>query len=279
MKTAKIYLDEFIKKLSKFKLLSSSIIWILLSGCSSLTVTNAIPEIESPVYHGRKNSGFSFTSSAGKELNLIDDPSARPPDLNSAKLEVTNKFISKPEIHLYPKSRLSLTAGLQNSSVLFLGATISLLNGLIDDPAAGTIYAILNFTTTFEQARKSGNQKGLGGAGGYPWDATAQNFTCMGGFSIGYQTARRLVPFIGYNYQSIQTSGKIEQSAANGDSGGSYIIRTQMGLARVYGIGFEWRPKYGFFLTPQINYYEFNWGGNEIKEATGSIKITYVPVQ
>lgn len=252
---------------------------MVFHGCSALTVTNAIPEIESPVYHGRKNFGFSFLATAGKELSLIEDPSVRPPDLTEKKLEVLNKFISKPAIHFYPASRLSLETGIQNSSALFISTKINLLNGLMDDPAPGILYAALNFMSTYEIAKKSGTQSGLGGPQGYPWSGTIENLTGTAGFSIGYQTRKKIVPFFGFNYQYVQTTGKIDQSVSSTDLGGNYLLRTQLGRTRVYGIGFDWKPKYGFFLTPQINYYEFNWGGNEIKEGMGSIKITYIPVQ
>lgn len=279
----KVYLDVYIKKLSKLNvtidLILSFVALVLLAGCSTLTVTNGIPEIESPVYQGRKNFGFSFITTAGKELTLIDDSSARPPDLTAKKLEVQNKFVSRQAIHYYPASQLSLAGGLQNSSALFINAKINLLNGLIDDPAPGTIYAALNFMSTYEMNKKSGTQNGLGGPNGFPWNGKVENLTGTAGFSVGYQTRKKIVPFVGFNYQYVQTTGKVDQDGVATDPGGSYQLRTQLGTTRVYGIGFDWKPKYGFFIAPQVNYYEFNWGGNEIKEAVGSIKITYIPVQ
>ena len=275
----KVYLGGSIKKLSTPKLILFLSFALWQVGCSSLTVTNGIPEIESPVYQGRKNYGFSFLTTAGKELTLIDDPSARPPDLTVKKLEVRNKFISRPAIHYYPASQVSLSGGLQNSSALFVQAKISLLNGLIDDPAPGTIYAAINLMSTYEANRKSGSQSGFGGPNGFPWAAGTENVTGTAGFSIGYQTRKKIVPFFGFNYQYVQTTGRISQDGVGADPGGSYELRTQLGTTRVYGIGFDWKPKYGFFIAPQINYYEFTWGGNDIKEAVGSIKITYIPVQ
>ncbi len=277
----KVCLDEFIKKLQKPKswppLLLSFLFFFL--GCSSLVVTNGIPEIESPVYQGRKSFGFSFLASAGKELTLNDDPSARPPDVTDKKFEVANHFISRPAIHFYPMSQLSLAIGMQNSSALFASSKINLLNGLIDDPAPGIFYAVINFMSTYELAKKSGNQNGLGGASGYPWEAKVENLTGTAGFSIGYQTRKKIVPFFGFNYQATKTTGKVDQKSSATDQGGSYTLRSQNGITRVYGIGFDWKPKYGFFIAPQLNYYEFYWGGNEIKEVTGSVKITYIPVQ
>lgn len=276
----KAYSDVSIKKSSKHKFAFFLLnLAVVLSGCSTLTVTNGIPEIESPVFQGRNGFGFSFLATAGKELTLIDDPSARPPDTSVKKLEVLNKFVSRQAVHYYPASRLSLEVGLQNSSALFVGGKISLLNGLVDDPSPQTIYAALNFMSTYEVNKKTGSQNGLGGQSGYPWTAGTENLTGTAGFSVGYQTRKKIVPFIGFNYQYVQTTGKVNQDDVSGSPGGIYLLRTQIGSTRVYGIGFEWKPKYGFYVAPQINYYEFNWGGNEIKEAIGSIKITYVPVQ
>lgn len=270
-------LGGYIKKLLKYKIIF--FIGLAFSGCSSLTVTNSIPEVESPVYQGRKSFGFSFMVGPAKELTLIDDPSARPPDLTLKNLDISGKILARPAIHFYPLPLLSIACGIQNSSFIFLKAKINLLNGLMDDPPAGTIYAALNLESTYEQSKKSGVQKGLGGPTGYPWETKIENLTGTGGFSIGYQTRKKIVPFIGFNYQNIQTSGKIVQSPGVSDPGGTYDIQTRIGLTRVYAIGIDWKPKYGFFITPQINYFEFNWGGNEKKELSGSIKIIYIPVQ
>lgn len=276
----KTYSDVSIKKLLKLKVRLFFLLFALWhSACSSLSVTNAIPEIQSPVHQGRKSYGFSFLATAGKELTLIDDASARPPDLSAKQLEVLNKFVSRQAIHYYPASRLSLEFGLQNSSALLFDMKISLLNGLIDDPPPGTIYASFNLQSTYEINKKSGSQSGFGGPVGYPWTAKTENLTGTAGISVGYQTRKKIVPFVGFNYQYVQTTGKIDQEAGSGNAGGSYQLRTQMGSTRVYGIGFDWKPKYEFFITPQIDYYEFSWGKNEIKEAVGSIKLTYVPVQ
>ena len=275
---ARVYLEEFIKKLKKSNLFFF-VMMIAFSGCTSLTVTNAIPEVESPVYIGRKSFGFSFLANIGKELNLIDDPSARPPDLTYKQIDVPSKFISRPAIHYYPYSRISLTGGIENSSLVFFKTKIGILNGLVEDPPKGVFYAAANLESTYEIAKKSGNQKGFGGAAGYPWTAMTQNLTATAGISIGYQWQRRLVPFIGFNYQYIQTTGQINQSAGASDPGGNYGMAQQIGFTRVYAIGLDWRPKYGFYFTPEITYYEFSWGGNSIKEGSGNIKLTYIPVQ
>ena len=271
-------MEEFIKKLQSFNFFLLGVT-AFLSGCSSLSVTNAIPEVESPVYIGRKSLGLSFLANIGKELNLIDDPSARPPDLTNKKIDVTSKFVSRPAIHYYPASRISLSGGIENSSLVFFKVKIGLLNGLVEDPPKGIFYAAASVESTYEVAKKSGNQKGFGGPAGYPWTATTQNLTSTLGLSVGYQWQRRLVPFIGFNYQFIQTAGQISQSTTGSDLGGEYSMFQQLGLIRVYAIGLDWRPRYGFYFTPEITYYEFSWGGNLIKEGAGSIKLTYIPVQ
>ena len=114
---AKVCLEEFIKKLQKFNLFFL-VMLSFFTGCTSLTVTNAIPEVESPVYIGRKSFGFSFLANIGKELNLIEDPSARPPDLTNKQIDVPSKFISRPAIHYYPAARVSLSGGIENSSLI-----------------------------------------------------------------------------------------------------------------------------------------------------------------
>ena len=149
---------------------------------------------------------------------------------------------------------------------------------MIDDAPQGTVYAAFSLASTYEMNKKTGSQNGIGGPGGYPWSAKTENLTGTAGISVGYQTRKKIVPFIGFNYQYVQTTGKVNQDAGPADPGGNYMLKTQLGSTRVYGIGFEWKPKYEFFVTSQINYYEFSWGGNDVKEGTGSIKLTYVPV-
>jgi hypothetical protein len=47
---------------------------------------------------------------------------------------------------------------------------------------------------------------------------------------------------------------------------------------QVVGFGIEWRAKNRLFITPLVQYFNFEWGGNKIQDVTGSIKLTYVPL-
>ncbi|MBY0554479.1 hypothetical protein K2P97_08120 [bacterium] len=253
----------------------------LLTGCTSLSLINVIPEIESPTMQGNNGRiGFELAGVGGKELILVDDPSKRPVVFNKNNLKTSTTVTTRTGLSWYPTNNLAIAGGIQNSSALYLKGKLNVLNSYREDPELGLVYLSINFETTYQQARKSGDTNGVGGATGFPWEGTSQSITGAAGVSVGYQLFKRVVPFLGFSYQQIQTTGNVNQSQSlNGaDAGGSYSLGPVDGTTQVIGFGLEYRPKNRFFITPLIQYFDFDWGGNKIKDVTGSIKITYVPL-
>ncbi|MEQ1723670.1 MAG: hypothetical protein ABL930_10880 [Pseudobdellovibrio sp.] len=276
-------MDVFSKELKKLTEKSFQLFFILsiLSGCTSLSLVNTIPEVESPTMQGANGRiGFELAGAGGKELILIDDPSKRPVVVNSSNLKTSTAFLTRTGALWYPTGNLVLGGGIQNSSAIYIKGKFNFLNSYREDAEFGLWYMAINFESTYQQAKKTGDNNGLGGASGFPWEGTSQSTSGTGGFSIGYQLFRRVVPFLGVNYQQFQTTGKVVQSlSTNGaDLGGSYDLGIVTGHTQVVGFGLEWRPKNRIFITPLVQYFNFEWGGNKIQDVTGSIKLTYVPL-
>lgn len=269
-----------LKKLTK-KYFQLFAVVSLLTGCTSLSLINVIPEIESPTMQGNNGRiGFELAGVGGKELILVDDPSKRPVVFNKNNLKTSTAVITRTGISWYPTNNFTIAGGIQNSSAIYLKAKLNVLNSYREDPEYGLVYLSVNFEATYQQAKKNGDTNGVGGATGFPWEGTSQSITGAGGASVGYQLFKRVVPFLGFTYQQVQATGNIKQSQSlNGvDAGGSYSLGPVDGTVQVIGFGLEYRPKNRFFITPLIQYFDFDWGGNKIKDVTGSIRITYVPL-
>ena len=266
------------KKLTKsvFKL----ILFFMLSGCTSLSLINAVPEIESPAMQGNNDRiGFELSGIGGKELIVFQDPSKRPLVFNTNNLKTSAAFFTRTGISWYPNNNIAISGGLQNSSAMYLKGKLNIFGSYREDPALGLFYLSVNFESTFQQAKKSGDNNGVTGASGFPWEGSSQNISGTAGVSIGYQVFKRVLPFLGLNFQQFQTTGNVKQSVSTtGDPGGSYDLGVVAGTTQIIGLGVEFRPKYRFYITPLVQYFDFNWGGNKIQDVTGSIRITYVPL-
>lgn len=276
-------MDVFSNELKKLtrKYINFFAIIYLLTGCTSLSLIHVMPEIESPTMQGNNGRvGFELAAVGGKELILVDDPSKRPVVFNKTNLKTSTAAVTRTGVSWYPTNNLMFTGGIQNSSAAYLKGKLNVLNSYREDPEFGLIYLSINFEAAYQQAKKNGDTNGLGGATGFPWEGTSQSMSGAAGVSIGYQLFKRLVPFLGVSYQQFQTSGKVTQSPSlNGlDAGGNYDLGPLDGQAQIIGFGLEYRPKNRFFITPLIQYFDFDWGGNKIKDVTGSIRITYVPL-
>lgn len=224
--------------------------------------------------------GFEISAVGGKEFILVEDPSKRPVNYDVEKLRTSTVFLSRTGASWYPTNNISLTGGIQDSSALFVKAKINLLNGYRDDPERGLFYLALFFESTHQEAKKSGDHNGAGGATGYPWEGSSQMTSGTSGISLGYQLFKRAVPFIGYNFQRLQTKGTVKQqpSLDGFDSGGEYELSSVVGTSHNVGFGIEFRPRNRFFITTLVQSYELSWGGDKVKDVTGSIRLTYVPL-
>lgn len=246
-----------------------------------MSLTNAISEIESPTMQGNNNRiGFELSGASGKELIVVDDPSKRPFSVDTNNLKALTAFLTRTGISWYPAGFIGITGGLQNSSAVYIKGKVNLLGSYREDPVEGMLYISLNFDSTYQMAKISGSTNGAGGVSGYPWEGTSQNISGTAGVSVGYQFFKRVIPFIGYNYQKFQTSGKVKQfTSTNGlDAGGEFDLGLVTGSVQIFGLGAEYRPKPRLYFTPLIQYFNMNWGGNKTQDLTGSIRLTYVPI-
>lgn len=246
-----------------------------------MSLTNAISEIESPSMQGNNNRiGFELSGASGKELIVVDDPSKRPFSVDTNNLKTSTAFLTRTGISWYPNNMIALSGGLQNSSAVYIKGKMNLLGSYREDPVEGMLYISLNFDSSYQMAKKSGSTNGVGGSSGYPWEGSSQNISGAAGVSVGYQFFKRVLPFIGYNYQQFQTSGTVKQfRSTNGvDAGGDFDLGLVIGSVQIFGLGMEYRPKPRLYFTPLIQYFNMNWGGNKTQDLMGSIRLTYVPI-
>lgn len=272
---------ELIKKSFKLKFTVAFYFLIaFLSGCASIDLTLPIAEIESPRHQGRKTGwGLDFAGGSSKKLSLVADPSARPIDLENTKHSTANLFLTKNGINYYFWERVSLSGILIDSKNPALRLKVSLLGGYKEDSQVGEWYASLYAEGAYQLAEAAGGQLGLSTASGSPWSGKSTLTSGAGGVSLGLQIFKKVLPFIGVNFQQFQTSGQIIQKAAASDSGGNYNISVENGMVTTYGFGLDYRPNPRFYIVPQVYYYSLKWYENSYSEVGGSIKLLYVPVQ
>lgn len=268
-----------IKMTNEFKKSGLNIsLFLILSSCSSLNLTTSLAEIEAPTASAPTRSiGVEFSAIGGKELILVDDPSRRPVVYNSSQLKTAAAFLTRAGIVWHPFSRIRLTGGIQNSSAAYAKAKISLIGNLGDESLSHAYFLTTNFETTYQVSTKTGDLNGATGASGYPWSGTTQNISGTGGVSLGYKFFKNSIVFIGYNYQKFQTTGNITHSASkNGlDAGAQYNLKLATGIVNNIGFGIEYKHKARFVITPVIQYYDFNWAGNNIQDVTGSVRMNF----
>lgn len=272
-------MDEYFKKLTN--IIFRSTLFLFLTSCTTLNLSNPIPEIESPTIQGNNQRvGFEFSVVSGKELLVAEDPSKRPLVIDKNNLKTATAVFTKTGIAWYPTNSLTLTGGVLNSSILYVKGVVRILGSYREEPEPGLFYLSVNLESTYQMAKSSGDTNGVAGPTGYPWEGSSQNISGTGGLTVGYQFFKRAAPFLGFNYQQFQTSGKIKHLvSSNGlDAGGEYELGVVTGTTEVIGLGIEFRPKSRFFITPVLQYYNLNWGGNKIQDMTGSIRLTYVPI-
>lgn len=274
----KVFLDGFIKRFKRFSyfIVAISVTGFFL-GCTTLDVTMPISDLESPAHQGRKTGfGLEYSGGSAKQLKLTPDASKRPPDVSAtAKHEALDLFVTKPGISFFGWNRVTGTFGLVDSKTPFFRAKVSLLQGR-EESDPGRFAMSLSTEVSYQRAENSGSQNGVGGATGYPWKGTAEILNGKVGLSFGFQVTKKILPFVGVNYQQIQTTGTIEQSAAASDAGGHYKIQPEIGKILVYGVGIDYKVHTKVFIMPQVLMYNLKWYENDTQEVGGSLRLVYL---
>lgn len=271
-------MDEFFKKFKKTKFGIGIFFIFLFQGCATLDLTLPLNEIESPQHQGRQTGiGIELAGTNGLQMKLSEDPSQRP-YTPSEKHSVDSLFMTKPALNFYFWNRVTLSGGVIDSRSPFVKAKISILNGFREDTEPGRMQLALATEGSYQRAEASGNQNGFGGATGFPWKGTSELFNYKVGLSFGVHLNRKILPFVGFNYQQFQSSGTINHTAVQSDAGGSYKIKPEVGSLRTAGLGIDWRLNSRFFITGQFLLSQFNWYEKNNEEMGGMFKIVYVPM-
>ena len=140
-------MDVFFKKFLKYSnYLFAAVSLFIFSGCTSLSLYNTLPQIDSPRMHGAKDRiGFELQGTGGKELIQVEDPSKRPLNYNRSNIKTNNVFFTRSGVSKFVHNRIAIGMGVQNSSAVFAKAKISAIGVNKDDSALGEHY--LSFFT------------------------------------------------------------------------------------------------------------------------------------
>jgi hypothetical protein len=250
---------------------------IAFQGCATLDLQVPLNEIESPLHQGRENGfGIEMAGTKGLQVKLSEDPSQRP-YAESTKHSVDPVFLLKPALNFYMWSRFTVAMGVIESKSPFIKGKVSLLHAYREDHETGRLQMALAGETSYQRAEVSGSQNGLGGATGFPWKGTSELLNYKVGLSLGMHVGKRLLPFVGYNFQQFITSGRIEHTASGGDAGGSNDIKAKTGDIRTMGLGLDWRVSSRVYITMQALQSNFEWYEKKLTEIGGHLKLSFIP--
>lgn len=206
-----------------------------ISACSQLQVTSPNPKTEIPELPGTQSIHIQIEGNSAHTYKATNDASARPPTTSRPSVEKSG----------------TLSAGFGYSPIapIEFGADVDPFNGLgslfakyqafgetFNNSQEGNISGLIHARLGGAYVTKKGDQKGEFGPGGYPWKGSIQSEFINAGVSLGYRVTPTALAFIGNSYGIYWNKTKIDQTAANGDAGGTYNL-SAVGRAQDFGGG------------------------------------------
>lgn len=228
---------------------------LLLTGCAELRITTLTPIVEPPEVIGRKGR-VALDGGIQQEglWKVTDDASGRPPTLTGQHGKLQTGYFLGGGIGLAER----LDVGLRITGVADAAARVKfqvLGDGLSQAKESGISLALFS-SYSYNRDSSDGDQKGEFGPGGYPWKAEGEISSWQGGASLGYRFSPQMMAFLGYAYGDYNGKYKIEQTAANGDPGGSYT-GNMSGRGQTASLGFVAGAETRINIT--ASYHDLRW--------------------
>lgn len=203
------------------KKISLPIALLLLSACADLEIHSPLPTVEPPLTVGKKGQ-LAVDGGVQQNARLVvtDDASARPPNLTGQRGSQSGSVFGGAIMGL--SERLDLGARLALPGILRFRALWQILGEGRSARKPGDWSFGVFSSLSYSQRKESGDQDGLFGPGGNPWEAEVKSSAFDGGFSVGYQWGEKTALFTGFAVGTYKGEFEIDQKATNSDPGGVY---------------------------------------------------------
>lgn len=212
---------------------------VLMSACSNLTVVQPNPSIENPELRGaRSQFGFQLGSYTGHEYTSTGDASRRPPVLNEAQLEqAETSFSAGLGYEFLERFRVSFDLD-PLRALPQLKAQWQWLGPGSYEAKQGDWSSSIGFQLSSSNARKTGDQGGVLGPSGFPWEGEIRGTQSSLMLSVGHRVLDHLLFFVGgaLGQMSVRTKISQQPSSDSSSQGGIYEVRDQ-GRGTTLGAG------------------------------------------
>ena len=225
----------------------------LLSGCTSVDVNLPEPIVESPEVVGatwRPALGVGYMNT--HTVSAVNNGSSRPPVLQAQDENGDGDIAFDGDMGLFRRFQVGVRLG-PISPIGFLEAKYQILGSpLFESDTAGEFipkndseserYLLAIFSRVGTGSRSaSGQQKDLFGAGGFPWNATAQLGVIGAGFSFGYRFTPAVSAFAGGAFDRYHVHASVSQDpSSDGSSQGGQYAQDYDGSASTFAMGVTW---------------------------------------
>lgn len=214
---------------------------VVFSSCSTISGTLIAPDIQTPTVPGEEDLDIVVHTMPGRGATLFNDASSRPPNYSTNFESIQNPGSALVGGLSYGALKnLSFRGGLIQGDSFIDGvwggmkAQVIGPSGVMTSDLILTAYGKVGFIT----GSRSGDNDGLFGPGGYPWEVDRSGRFINAGVSLGYQITPWFVPFVGYGLGVSRIEAELNQSAAGSSSGGIFKQSFQ-GEMKTWGGGVQ----------------------------------------
>ncbi len=242
------------------------------TGCASLVANVPGAQVQSSeTAGGESDFGYKVGNFNIAQYKFTSDASARPPNLSIPDLTLNNLVVQGDGLYSFnPRFDASLFLSSAGNGI---GAKYQLLGPAAGESKTGDYSLAVFGRTGFSEIRKSGNQNGSFGPGGFSWQATARTQFTEGGLSFGKKTDDETLVFLGLSTSKILINGDIKQDpTADGvNLGGKYSTGNLQGQTYTAALGLD----FGQLSKKQIQVGATQYQIGEIKTTQGFANFSY----
>ncbi len=227
--------------LKKIFLFSSA---VLLTACTSISVTTPTPIVETPELVGLDKTSFGFSGRvhSGHRYRATDDAATRPPTLTTGSSKHVLSSSAGVNVGLVKRFKVGLSAdplargGFATLQLQLLGA------GRSTAKKGNFSFSIFGHAGQ-NNGKNGGDQSSAFGPGGQDWAAEIQSDWYDYGASLGYRITDTTVLFAGVSRQLVLLRTKIDQ--ANGSPPQGTYTASDRGEGNKAMLGFSWGTQQG----------------------------------